>query len=137
MADHGRHEASLLLLFTLALAAPGETRSQESSPDFEWQFSVYAVSWDEVDRLQERVREYNEEGAIGAYEVLVRKNGSRFNAFVVAEVTDPVRFARLLGWKPSQLPPRQGPPGFTDRAPDRDGADRPIHTLPDRARESS
>jgi hypothetical protein len=93
------HPAVLVMLGALALAAPTHARAQhaegEERPTSQWQFGVRAVDWEVVEGLQDEVRGYREAGAIGAYELLIRTNGARFDALLTAVIVDATRLAEL------------------------------------------
>jgi hypothetical protein len=79
----------------LPTRAPAQEAGAEDSSTSQWQFGVRAVDWEAVEELQADVREYREAGAIGAYELLIRTHGARFDALVTAEIIDASKLAEL------------------------------------------
>ncbi|HET6341089.1 MAG TPA: hypothetical protein VFG78_02785 [Gemmatimonadota bacterium] len=77
------------------LVAPGSGLAQSGEGASVWQYGLRDVGWEAVERLQEEVREYREAGAIGTYELLIRTNGVRFDAMVIAEIVDATGLAEL------------------------------------------
>lgn len=84
----------LLAQPTHAPAQSAETKERSTS---QWQFAAQAMDWEAVEGLLEEVRRYRDADAIGAYELLVRTNGARFDAMVTAEIVDAMRLAELRG----------------------------------------
>lgn len=82
-------------LWVAVLIAPGNGLAQSGEEASVWQYGLRDVDWEAVERLQEEVREYREAGAIGTYELLIRTNGARFDALVIAEIVDATGLAEL------------------------------------------
>jgi hypothetical protein len=101
--------ATLAFLSAVALAAPTEVRGQVSEAadpaTSQWQYGVRGVEWEEVVELQDEVRGYHAAGAIGAYELRITTRGTRFDAFVTAEIADATRLAELRGIETTRAAP--------------------------------
>lgn len=89
---------SLLSITVSAAAVFGQDGS--TATDSEWRYVLLDVKWDAVEQLQECVRAYRQQGAIGDYELEFRAQGPRYQVSVVADVADVARLARLRGVVP-------------------------------------
>lgn len=66
------------------------------------QFGVREADWEAIERLHGDVRDYRGAGAIGAYELRIQTNGSRFDAMMTAEIVDASKPAELRGLDPTR-----------------------------------
>lgn len=93
------------------MIAPGNGLAQSGEEASVWQYGMRDVDWEAVERLQEEVREYREAGAIGTYELVIRTNGARFDALVIAEIVDATGLAELRDLDKIGTPPEAAVPG--------------------------
>jgi hypothetical protein len=98
-----RSDFLLATLFVGAILLDVPTRGRAQGPTVTeeatswWQRALFSVEWKEVERFQQEMLDYREAGAIGAYEIRIRRDGEDFDAWVAAEVVDAIRLGQLRG----------------------------------------
>ena len=98
----------LLALAWVIFPAPAGLRAQAEEETSIWQFAMREVDWGAVERLQNEIRDYQDAGAIGAYELLIRADAGRLDATVAAEIVDAGKLAELRGIAAARLAGRGG-----------------------------
>ena len=96
------HVAIRVSLWVAVLVAPVSARAQGGEEASVWQFGMREADWETIERLQGDIRDYRGAGAIGAYELRIQTNGSRFDAMVTAEIVDASKLAELRGIDPTR-----------------------------------
>ncbi len=83
------------VLWGALLMLPSRALAQDAVEPSVWQFAIRNVNWEEVDRLQEQIRDYRTAGAIGSFEVRIRTDEMGLDAMVTAEIVNAVKLADL------------------------------------------
>ena len=91
----GIHLAVQATLWVTILLVPANGRAQSGEEISVWQFGMREVGWEAIERLQADVRDLQDAGAIAAYELHIRTNGTQFDAMVTAEIVDAIKLAEL------------------------------------------
>lgn len=95
------------VLWLALLAAPSSGQAQTGEETSVWQYGVRDADWETIERLQEEVRDYQGEGAIGAYELEIRTDGERYDVLVTAEIVDAIKLAELRGLETAESTPNE------------------------------